>query len=100
MQVRQSRTCPKARAGQARTETVAAFCAVESRAMDKKITFARLDLELTRRCNLACRHCYNGAAQDVDITSAMLDRLLNQTAEIGQLIIKGGETLLLSLIHI
>lgn len=94
MQVRQSRTCPKAKAGQARTETVAALGAVESRAMDKKITFARLDLELTRRCNLACRHCYNGAAQDVDITRAMLDRLLNQTAEIGQLIIKGGETLL------
>lgn len=94
MQVRQSRTCPKARARQARTETVAALGAVESRAMDKKITFARLDLELTRRCNLICRHCYNGAAQDVDITRAMIGRLLNQTAEIGQLIIKGGETLL------
>lgn len=62
--------------------------------MDKKITFARLDLELTRRCNLTCRHCYNGAAQDVDITKAMIDRLLNQTNEIGQLLIKGGETLL------
>lgn len=94
MQVRQNRTCPKAKAGQARIKTKAVLGAVESRAMDKKITFARLDLELTRRCNLACRHCYNGAAQDVDITRAMIDRLLNQTAEIGQLIIKGGETLL------
>lgn len=75
-------------------KTKAVLGAVESRAMDKKITFARLDLELTRRCNLACRHCYNGAAQDVDITRAMIDRLLNQTTEIGQLIIKGGETLL------
>ena len=75
-------------------KTKAVLGAVESRVMDKKITFARLDLELTRRCNLTCRHCYNGAAQDVDITRAMIDRLLNQTAEIGQLIIKGGETLL------
>lgn len=94
MQVKQSRTCPKARAGQARTETVAALDAAGSRAMDKKITFARLDLELTRRCNLTCRHCYNGDAQNVDSSKAMIDRLLNQTAEIGQLLIKGGETLL------
>lgn len=75
-------------------KTKAVLGAVESRVMVKKITFARLDLELTRRCNLTCRHCYNGAVQDVDITRAMIDRLLNQTAEIGQLLIKGGETLL------
>ena len=62
--------------------------------MDKKTTFARLDIELTRRCNMACRHCYNGAAQAVDIPREYMDNLLGQTAEIGQLYIKGGETLL------
>ena len=62
--------------------------------MGKKTTFARLDIELTRRCNMACRHCYNGAAQDVDMTRERMDTLLGQTAEIGQLYIKGGETLL------
>ena len=62
--------------------------------MDKKTTFARLDIELTRRCNMACRHCYNGTAQAVDIPREYMDNLLGQTAEIGQLYIKGGETLL------
>ena len=43
---------------------------------------------------MACRHCYNGAAQAVDIPREYMDNLLGQTAEIGQLYIKGGETLL------
>lgn len=43
---------------------------------------------------MACRHCYNGAAQDVNMTRERMDTLLGQTAEIGQLYIKGGETLL------
>ena len=74
--------------------TAVALAVAESQAMDKKTTFARLDIELTRRCNMACRHCYNGAAQVVDIPREYMDNLLGQTAEIGQLYIKGGETLL------
>ncbi len=55
-----------------------------------------LELLLTRRCNLACRHCYLGAPRPVDLPVADLARLLAEFADLGGLrvTIGGGEPLL------
>jgi MoaA/NifB/PqqE/SkfB family radical SAM enzyme len=56
-------------------------------------------LELTTRCNLRCKHCYNasgGSAQN-DLPSDLWDRVVDEIAamEPFQIIISGGEPLLL-----
>lgn len=57
---------------------------------------------LTRRCNLACRHCYLDAVQRARASRAELDtpaarRVIDQIAEVaptGMLVLSGGEPLL------
>lgn len=56
-----------------------------------KITFENLSIELTRRCNMKCRHCLRGEAQEVDIDHKYIDSLLDQTELIGSLYLTGGE---------
>lgn len=58
-----------------------------------KIKLRRVELELTRRCNLHCEHCYCGDAQPVDMSFKVVNRLLDQ-AEINKLRMIGGEPLL------
>ena len=55
--------------------------------MLKKLTINDLTVEVTQRCNMKCRHCLRGDAQDVDIFLSDIDGLLNQTEAIGQLTI-------------
>lgn len=59
-----------------------------------KITFERLDIELTRRCNMACAHCMRGDAQNIDIDRKHIDAILEQTQLIGKLFFTGGEPFL------
>ncbi len=57
-------------------------------------------LELTRRCNFRCGHCYAGPAScaDGELDTATWQRLIDETAESGclDLVMTGGEPLLRS----
>lgn len=57
----------------------------------RKLTFDTISIEVTRRCNLSCRHCLRGDAQAVDIEYATIDTLMEQTARIYNLSFTGGE---------
>ena len=60
-----------------------------------KLTFEFISIELTRRCNMKCRQCLRGEAQDVDIDHRYIDALLDQTQLIGRLFLTGGEPALM-----
>ena len=57
----------------------------------RKLTFDKINIEVTRRCNMSCKHCFRGQAQDIDIDTKYIDSLLNQTEIIGSLFFTGGE---------
>ena len=57
----------------------------------RKLTFDFVSIEITRRCNLKCRHCLRGDAQEVDIEYSTIDALMEQTARIYNLSFTGGE---------
>lgn len=59
--------------------------------MIDKIKLSRLSIELTRRCNFKCSHCFKGDAQNVDISNTYIDKLLGMIEEIYTLHITGGE---------
>lgn len=50
-----------------------------------------LIIEITRRCNVQCRHCLRGKAQDKDIDNITIDRLLEGVTSIGTITFSGGE---------
>jgi radical SAM protein with 4Fe4S-binding SPASM domain len=55
-----------------------------------------LELQITWRCNLACRHCYLGPARPVDLPVPVIAAILREFREMGGLrvMISGGEPLL------
>lgn len=57
----------------------------------RKITWDFISIELTRMCQLKCRHCYKGESQESTISLETLDNLLKQTEIIGALHLTGGE---------
>lgn len=59
-----------------------------------KITFGGLEVELTRRCNMGCKHCMRGNAQNKDIKYEDIDSFLDQVEMIDHLVLTGGEPLL------
>lgn len=60
----------------------------------KKYVFKGMDIELTRRCNMACRHCLRGDAQDRTISTEIIDKIIADTQNCITLYIAGGEPLL------
>lgn len=52
-----------------------------------------LTFEVTRRCNLKCKHCMRGNAQNVDLTKEIVDQVLdnNDIKSIDHLAFSGGE---------
>lgn len=60
----------------------------------KKLGFDVLSLQVTRRCNLSCKHCCCGSSEDTDMTKEIIDNVLDQTYDIGTLTFTGGEPLL------
>lgn len=60
----------------------------------KKYIFAGLTIEVTRRCNMACKHCLRGDAQNLTISKEIIDKIFTDTEDCFQLYIAGGEPLL------
>ena len=58
-----------------------------------ELLISQLVIEVTRRCNMECLHCMRGDAQDKDITTAVIDRVLDSVEGhgIGSVTITGGE---------
>lgn len=53
--------------------------------------FKALTLEITRKCNLQCRHCMRGDAKDTDMGYGVLTEVFKNTSRIDHLTISGGE---------
>lgn len=55
-----------------------------------------LELQITWRCNLSCRHCYLGTAREVDLPLPMIAAALRELEAIGGLrvMLSGGEPLM------
>ena len=60
----------------------------------KKITIPNLIIEITRKCNLSCRHCLQGNPQNLDIDIKYIDTLLAGISEISIVTFTGGEPFL------
>lgn len=60
----------------------------------KKYIFAGLVIELTRRCNMRCKHCGRGEAQNITITKEIIDRIFENVQDCLSLYVSGGEPLL------
>lgn len=50
-----------------------------------------LAIEITRRCNMSCRHCLRGEAQNVDIDLSYILKFLEDVSGIGSITFTGGE---------
>ena len=55
------------------------------------IDYDSLCIEVTRRCNMQCEHCLRGNAQNIDIDTQYIDRMLESASSIGELTFTGGE---------
>ena len=58
-----------------------------------ELFISQLVLEVTRRCNMACDHCMRGDAQALDMSTKVIDRVLDavQGHGIGAVTFTGGE---------
>lgn len=56
-----------------------------------KIQVSNLILEVTRRCNMRCPHCLRGAAQKLDMTNEIIDKVLSQVSYISSITFTGGD---------
>lgn len=59
--------------------------------MDRKITINNLILEVTRRCNLKCKHCLRGPAENLSLGHGTVVEALHQLDAIGSITFTGGE---------
>lgn len=55
------------------------------------IIYRHLLIEMTRRCNLRCRHCCKGDAENVDISPDVIKSLFSGVKHIDTLELTGGE---------
>jgi radical SAM protein with 4Fe4S-binding SPASM domain len=79
-------------------------CLVDERCEDAPQSFAvegftpslrYLQLHITERCNLACRHCYLGEKSQVDLPKELAFKAVEEFSSFGwKLLITGGEPLL------
>ncbi len=59
-----------------------------------KLCFREIGFEITRKCNMTCRHCMRGEAQNKTISEEAIDRFLDDVAGASNLILTGGEPFL------
>lgn len=61
---------------------------------NEKLHLYYLELEITRKCNLKCQHCFCGEAQDLTISEQVIYITLNQIQGSAIINITGGEPML------
>lgn len=59
-----------------------------------KLPYKDLIFEITRKCNMKCKHCMRGEAQNHTISKKVIDKTLNEVSLIGHLLLTGGEPFL------
>ena len=59
-----------------------------------KLNFKTLMVEITRKCNLKCNHCFAGEPQDIVMSKHIIDRFLPQILSCGHMALTGGEPML------
>lgn len=60
----------------------------------KKYKFVSLFIGLTRRCNQACAHCGKGDAQNLSMSTAIIDKIFSDIADCQRIVIGSGEATL------
>ena len=55
------------------------------------IAFDTLLLEVTRKCNLKCEHCFRGEPQNISMSKELIDSLINQLDFVQRISLTGGE---------
>jgi len=60
----------------------------------RKLKAEELLMEITRMCNLDCKHCFRGEAQNAYMSIETIRNLLSNVDEIDKLVLSGGEPFL------
>lgn len=63
----------------------------EERQIKYKIIYDYVAIETTRNCNMKCKHCMRGNAQDKTISNKTIMQILDTAKEIGTITFTGGE---------
>ena len=59
-----------------------------------RLNVRTLLLELTRECNLECKHCFRGNSQNVYMDLDIIDYIFNNVCRINEFLLTGGEPFL------
>lgn len=60
----------------------------------ERLNVKTMILELTRECNLACKHCFRGDSQNVYMDTKIIDYIFKNVCRINEFLLTGGEPLL------
>ena len=60
----------------------------------ERLNVRTLLLELTRNCNLECKHCFRGDSQNYFMSSDIIDYIFKNVCRINELLLTGGEPFL------
>lgn len=60
----------------------------------KSYKFHQLAIEITRRCNRRCVHCFRGDSQNLTMTHELIDKIINDVEDVTTLTLHSGEVLL------
>lgn len=58
---------------------------------NNKFLVEQLVLEVTRKCNMTCKHCLRGPAENVDMTKEIVDKTFANIESVSSLVFTGGE---------
>lgn len=64
---------------------------LSSKAIQQKIRYESLILEITRRCNMKCKHCLRGDSEQKDMSYEIAKAALDSAESIGNITLTGGE---------
>lgn len=60
----------------------------------QKLPYRSISLEITRKCNMNCRHCMRGKPQNQVLDKKVVDKFLDETGMTQHLLLTGGEPFL------
>ena len=59
-----------------------------------RLNIQQLILEITRECNLECKHCFRGDSQNEYMSLDIINKIFNNVCRINEFLITGGEPFL------